>query len=117
MSWRNRSADGTVTVYSDSYIHSGHRRNSSRRRHRTSRRPRNDEEEVGYVCSVWRSFTDGVSPARGRRVLALWVRGRPTARRNDSGEIIGWYGLVEDIDARKRAAGAARRAEEPPSVE
>jgi len=47
----------------------------------------------------------------------LWVRGRPTARRNDSGEIIGWYGLVEDIDARKRAAGAARRAEEPPSVE
>jgi len=71
MSWRNRSADGTVTVYSDSYIHSGHRRNSSRRRHRTSRRPRNDEEEVGYVCSVWRSFTDGVSPARGRRVLAL----------------------------------------------
>jgi hypothetical protein len=77
----------------------------------------NDQEEVGYVCSVWRSFTDGVSPARGRRVLALWVRGRPTARRNDSGEIIGWYGLVEDIDARKRAAGAARRAEEPPSVE
>jgi PAS domain S-box-containing protein len=42
-----------------------------------------------------------------------WVRGRTTARRGENGEIIGWYGLVEDIDARKRAEGIAHSAESP----
>jgi len=45
-----------------------------------------------------------------------WVRVRVTPRRSESGEIIGWYGLVVDIDARKRAEAAAHRADEPPAV-
>jgi len=41
-----------------------------------------------------------------------WVRARASARRGKNGEIVRWYGVVEDIDDRKRAEQALREAEE-----
>ena len=41
-----------------------------------------------------------------------WVRARASARRGKNGEIVRWYGVVEDIDDRKRAERALREAEE-----
>jgi diguanylate cyclase (GGDEF)-like protein/PAS domain S-box-containing protein len=35
-----------------------------------------------------------------------WVRARAGARRNGEGEIIRWYGTLEDVDGRKRAEAA-----------
>ncbi len=35
------------------------------------------------------------------------VRVRATARRGEFGEVIGWYGLVEDIELHKRAGNTA----------
>ncbi len=40
-----------------------------------------------------------------------WVRSRASARRGENGEIIRWYGQVEDIDDRKRTEQALREAE------
>ena len=31
-----------------------------------------------------------------------WIRARTSPRRGENGEILGWYGLLEDIDDRKR---------------
>ena len=41
----------------------------------------------------------------------LWVRSRASARRGDNGEIIRWYGVVEDIDDRKRCEQSLREAQ------
>ena len=66
-------------------------------------------EEHAFVEEAWRhslqtgerldlefhfNMTDG-----SRR----WVRSRAAPRRNDAGEIIRWYGTIEDIDDRKQA--------------
>ncbi len=40
-----------------------------------------------------------------------WFRSRASARRNDNGEIIRWYGTVEDIHDRKLAEVALRESE------
>jgi PAS domain S-box-containing protein len=32
-----------------------------------------------------------------------WMRARTSPRRGENGEILGWYGLLEDIDDRRRA--------------
>jgi PAS domain S-box-containing protein len=40
-----------------------------------------------------------------------WMRSRAAARRGENGEIIRWYGMVEDIEDRKRAEEALRKAE------
>jgi PAS domain S-box-containing protein len=40
-----------------------------------------------------------------------WMRSRAVPRRNDSGEIIRWYGSVEDIDDYKKADEDLRRSE------
>ncbi len=36
----------------------------------------------------------------------LWVRGRATPRRGSNGEILRWYGNLEDIDSRKKTEAA-----------
>ncbi|HZD51212.1 MAG TPA: EAL domain-containing protein [Silvibacterium sp.] len=41
-----------------------------------------------------------------------WMRSRARARRGENGEIVRWYGVVEDIDDRKRAEEARRAAED-----
>ena len=40
-----------------------------------------------------------------------WMRSRATARRDEEGNIIRWYGTVEDIDDHKNADEALRRSE------
>jgi PAS domain S-box-containing protein len=40
-----------------------------------------------------------------------WMRSRAAPRRNESGEIVRWYGSVEDIDDYKRAEEDLRRSE------
>jgi PAS domain S-box-containing protein len=40
-----------------------------------------------------------------------WMRSRAAARRGENGEIIRWYGVVEDIDDRKRCEQALHDAE------
>jgi len=40
-----------------------------------------------------------------------WMRSRAAARRGENGEILRWYGMVEDIDDRKRAEDALQKAE------
>jgi PAS domain S-box-containing protein len=40
-----------------------------------------------------------------------WMRSRAAPRRNASGNIIRWYGAVEDIDDRKKAERALRESE------
>ena len=47
--------------------------------------------------------------AAGR--LWRWVRARAMPRRTESGEIIRWYGTVEDIDDHKKAEEALRDSE------
>ena len=42
----------------------------------------------------------------------IWVRARAGARRNESGEIVRWYGTLEDIDDQKRAEAALLAVEE-----
>ena len=51
------------------------------------------------------------------RILAssgewIWIRSRGTARRNQSGEIVRWYGSADDISDNKRAEEALRRSVE-----
>ena len=41
-----------------------------------------------------------------------WVRSRASARRGENGEIIRWYGVVENVDDRKRVEEALREAED-----
>ncbi len=48
---------------------------------------------------------------RRRDGVWRWMRARAAPRRNDSGEIVRWYGSVEDIDDRKKADEALRRSE------
>ncbi len=40
-----------------------------------------------------------------------WMRSRATARRDEEGKIIRWYGTLEDIDDHKNADEALRRSE------
>lgn len=40
-----------------------------------------------------------------------WVRARAAPRRGPNGEVVRWYGTVEDIDDRKRAEEALRESE------
>ncbi|HAX78554.1 MAG TPA: hypothetical protein DCY88_22655, partial [Cyanobacteria bacterium UBA11372] len=41
-----------------------------------------------------------------------WMRSCALPRRNEQGEIVGWYGTTEDIDDRKQAEAALRQTEE-----
>jgi PAS domain S-box-containing protein len=40
-----------------------------------------------------------------------WMRSRAAARRGENGEIVRWYGMVEDIEDRKRAEETLRESE------
>ncbi|MCG5485164.1 MAG: PAS domain S-box protein [Sinorhizobium meliloti] len=40
-----------------------------------------------------------------------WFRARAAAKRDAGGKIVRWYGLLEDIDERRRAADALRESE------
>jgi PAS domain S-box-containing protein len=40
-----------------------------------------------------------------------WMRSRAAARRDENGELVRWYGVVEDIDDHKRCEQALREAE------
>jgi PAS domain S-box-containing protein len=48
---------------------------------------------------------------RRRDGLWRWMRARATPRLTESGEIMRWYGTVEDIDDRKKAEEALRASE------
>jgi PAS domain S-box-containing protein len=48
---------------------------------------------------------------RRRDGLWRWMRARAAPRRTESGEIMRWYGTVEDIDDRKKAQEALRASE------
>jgi PAS domain S-box-containing protein len=45
-----------------------------------------------------------------------WMRARAMARRRSNGEIIQWYGVLEDIDDRKKAEEALRSSGRPTPV-
>ncbi len=48
---------------------------------------------------------------RRRDGLWRWMRARAAPRRTESGDIMRWYGTVEDIDDRKKAEEALRASE------
>ena len=64
-------------------------------------------EDLETIKKKWaNSIQTGESLVNEYRMRAAdgtwhWVRVRATARRGEFGEIIGWYGLVEDIDVHK----------------
>ncbi|AWM28232.1 diguanylate cyclase/phosphodiesterase (GGDEF & EAL domains) with PAS/PAC sensor(s) (plasmid) [Sinorhizobium fredii CCBAU 25509] len=41
----------------------------------------------------------------------LWFRARAIAKRDAAGEIVRWYGVLEDVDERRRATEALRESE------
>ena len=48
---------------------------------------------------------------RRRDGVWRWMRARASPRRNESGEVIRWYGTLEDIDDHKKSQEALQRSE------
>lgn len=74
-------------------------------------------EDLLYTDKAWRRALETGNPVdveyrigRGNGIWR-WVRARAASRRGPNGEIIRWYGTVEDIDDRKRAEEALRESE------
>ncbi|MBB4004600.1 bifunctional diguanylate cyclase/phosphodiesterase [Aurantimonas endophytica] len=77
-------------------------------------------DDLPDVVALWRRAVEtgngGIADTR-YRVLLLdgcyrWFRARARPRRAASGEIIAWYGTLEDIDEQVRAELELRRSEE-----
>jgi PAS domain S-box-containing protein len=66
-------------------------------------------DDIGPMLELWKvSLVTGESVDYEHRVRTRegewrWMRARATARRDESGKIIRWYGALEDIDDYKRA--------------
>jgi PAS domain S-box-containing protein len=74
-------------------------------------------DDVERTLTLWRQALGTGNPieveyriGRGDG-LWRWVRARAAARRGPNGRILRWYGMVEDIDNRKRAEEALRKSE------
>jgi PAS domain S-box-containing protein len=71
-------------------------------------------EDVPAAMAAWRAAVAAQEPVDvdfrvwTRGGAWLWVRARGVPVRDDRGEVLGWSGIIEDIDARKRAEAALR---------
>ncbi|MBP1886663.1 PAS domain S-box protein [Sinorhizobium mexicanum] len=74
-------------------------------------------QDVGMVHAQWqRSLSSGEPLDIEFRLLTAtghhhWFRARAVAKRNSVGEIVRWYGVLEDIHERRRALDALRESE------
>ncbi|PZU08224.1 MAG: GGDEF domain-containing protein [Sphingomonas sp.] len=74
-------------------------------------------DDVRPTITQWESALVSGDPADVEYRLRTadgdrWFRARATARRNESGAIIRWYGTLEDIHDRRVAENALRESEE-----
>jgi PAS domain S-box-containing protein len=66
-------------------------------------------DDIGPMLALWKvSLVTGESVDYEHRVRTAagewrWMRARATARRDESGKIIRWYGALEDIDDYKKS--------------
>ncbi len=69
-------------------------------------------DDRDYAAQSWKASVASGRPVdleyriRKRDGEWLWVRGRAAPRRDSNGEILRWYGNLEDIDRRKKAEAA-----------
>ncbi len=74
-------------------------------------------DDIEHTLSAWSTALRTGEPVdveyrtRRRDRSWRWMRARAAPRRNEIGEIIRWYGSVEDIEDRKRVEEALRRSE------
>ncbi len=74
-------------------------------------------EDIEHTLAAWSVALRTGLPldieyrTRRRDASWRWMRARAAPRRNEIGEIIRWYGSVEDIEDRKRVEEALRRSE------
>jgi PAS domain S-box-containing protein len=74
-------------------------------------------EDVPATMAAWRAAVAAQEPVdtdyrvRTRAGAWQWVRARGVPVRDDRGEVLGWSGIIEDVDARKRAEEALRESE------
>ena len=74
-------------------------------------------DDLATAVAAWREAVRTVTPVdvdfrvSTRQGDWLWVRARGVPVRDDRGHLIGWSGVVEDIDDRKRAETALRESE------
>jgi PAS domain S-box-containing protein len=74
-------------------------------------------DDIQHTFAVWSVSLRTGQPVdveyrtRRRDGSWRWMRARAAPRRNEIGEIIRWYGSVEDIEDRKRTEEALRRSE------
>ncbi|POR46892.1 PAS domain S-box-containing protein/diguanylate cyclase (GGDEF)-like protein [Paraburkholderia eburnea] len=75
-------------------------------------------DDVAPTVAAWQAALRSGNPVdveyriNGRDGGYRWVRARAQARRNSLGEIVRWYGTLEDIDDRKAAENALRENEQ-----
>ena len=71
-------------------------------------------EDAAATEAVWREARAAQQPVsveyrvRTRLGTWLWVRGRGVPIFDEAGELVEWAGVVEDVDARRRAEAAMR---------
>ncbi|THK36092.1 PAS domain S-box protein [Ensifer sp. MPMI2T] len=74
-------------------------------------------QDAAMVHAQWeRSLSSGEPLDIEYRLLTAtghyrWFRGRAVAKRNSAGETVRWYGVLEDVDERRRAIDALRESE------
>lgn len=74
-------------------------------------------QDAGALQDAWRrSLTNGTPLDWEYRLLTMtgeyrWFRARAAAKRDADEKIVRWYGLLEDVDERRRAADALRESE------
>ena len=75
-------------------------------------------DDVAHTVAAWTSATDSGSPVDVEYRLETpdgsfrWFRSRAAARIDDLGQVVRWYGTLEDIHDRKLAERAVRESEE-----
>lgn len=76
------------------------------------------EDDLGPTQAIWEAHLASAVPLDVEYRLRTaaggdrWFRSRAAPRLGPSGEVIRWYGALEDIDDRKRAEQALRESEE-----
>ncbi|WP_081160495.1 PAS domain S-box protein [Ensifer aridi] len=74
-------------------------------------------QDAGSVDAQWRrSLSSGEPLNLEYRLLTAtghyrWFRARSVAKRGSAGEIVRWYGVLEDVDERRRVTDALRESE------
>lgn len=74
-------------------------------------------EDVAAVQQAWQhSIASGEPLDLEYRILTKtgdyrWFRARAAAKRDEDGDVLRWYGVLEDVDERRRATDALRESE------